>query len=97
LNFSSFQGKAERNVELLEELIEFNIGYIFDQKDLSKLVPNQDTIDHAGFVNEAWLLKYGYYQAEESNFMINCFKQINWPDPFPEEKVPSVKCKCMIP
>ena len=29
--------------------------------------------------------------------MINCFKQINWVDPFPDEKMPSVTCRCVIP
>jgi len=78
-------------------LIECNIDYVFNKKDLSDLKPNEDTINEAGHVCEAWLKRYGYYSPEESCFMINCFKQINWPDPFPEETLPSVICKCSIP
>ena len=78
-------------------MINFNIDYLFDHKDHSELKINSETKEHAGHICESWLKKYGYYFPEESNFMINCFKQINWPDPFPKETMPSVPCICVIP
>ena len=70
---------------------------MFGKKDFSSCQPNAETRDGAGSINEAWLRKYGLFSAEESSFHINCFKQINWPDPFPEETLPSVECKCCVP
>ena len=78
-------------------MIEYNIGYVYDHKDQSELTPNEETKEHAGHMCTTWLKKYGYFQPEESNFMINCFKQINWPDPFPNETMQGVACKCVIP
>ena len=79
-----YPSKCIFDLEQIEEILEFRIGYTFKPEKKENGIPNTQTLKDSE-PSLYYITKYDMLDLRDVHYKINTFSQINFPDPFPKE------------